>query len=386
MIILETYFRNLPLFEDFHTNDFKEKDFQQFFQDIEEITLNENNILIKQGTRNNHLFFLKDGLLDVFITGPKEYVYFIEIRKPLAIIGEMELFDKRPVITNIRAKTGCTLYKIGYSSFKRLLKERPSINQKLLKIAHSKWRNIEIGIHQVISSMTESNEYLSNFARTVSHDLKSPLVSIIGFAHILEMNHEKPDAFPDSLDYIYKIEQNARKMGELIDGILKYSAAIHHSPEDFRPTNIKEVILEVVQLLNPSPDIKIRIIDPIPVIVAYKIQMAQVFQNLIDNAIKNLNKTEKSIEIKCRSTRDFWEFSIKDNGIGIKEENYEQIMKIFQRVDSSVKYSGTGIGLTIIERIVNIHRGKLWVESEYGKSSTFYFTISKKIIQYTKSD
>jgi signal transduction histidine kinase len=377
---VEIFFRNFPLFDDF-TKD----DFTPFFKKLEVISIQTGDILLEQGSIGKNLFFLEEGILEIYITGVNQaYVHVVDNRTPPSIIGEMEFFDNKPIIGTVKAKTDCKLYVISYEDFRGVLEDHPSINQKLVMIILSKWRNVEDSIHQVITAMLESNDYLSQFAATISHDLKAPLQTIMGFTQLLGNSSNDQESIITG-NYIDRIQTNIQLMSSLIEGILKYSIAIKHPKNEFGLIDTKAVINEVIEVLNPSSDIKIQISKYLPKIHANRIQMIQVFQNLLDNAIKYLDKPEKIIKIDCKSIGKFWEFSITDNGVGIKKEDYSRILKIFQKVDVNTQKSGTGIGLAIVERIVILHGGKLWLESEFGKGTTFFFTISKLMIKYMKS-
>ncbi|MHA1167515.1 MAG: ATP-binding protein [Candidatus Hodarchaeales archaeon] len=377
MSALEDFFKNIPLF-----NNLTEDDMKPLFQKIKEVKIKANEILVKQGTVSKDIYIIREGKLEIYITGPHEYIHHIDILEPPAVIGEMEFFDDKPLVATARAKTDCVLYLISNEDMRNFLEIHPELNKRLFSIALTKWRNVEDGIHQIITSMFKGNEYLSKFASTVSHDLKAPLYNIMGFNKLLKAKMEDQEG-SKCWEYMNKIEKSVQKMDQLIKGIYKYSVAIQPSPEDTGAVDIKEVVDDVLQILNPPSDIKISILDPLPVIHINKTQMIQVFQNLLENAMKYLDKPEKKITIGCRSLQDFWEFSICDNGIGIKEEDYPQVMTIFRRVESNDNnVSGTGIGLAIVERIITLNGGKIWIESEYGKGTTIKFTLSKSMSLY----
>lgn len=380
LFLVLNFFRNFPLFVDL-TND----DLNHFFQKLEVISIQTDDILIEQGSIGKNLFFLEKGILEIYIAGINQaYVHVVDIRKPPSILGEMEFYDNKTLVATVKAKTDCKLYTISYEDFRGVLNDHPSMNQKLIRIILSKWRNIEDGIHQVITVMLKSNDYLSQFSATISHDLKAPLQSIMGFTQLLQRSSDDQESIITG-NYLDRIQKNIQMMSSLIEGVLKYSIAIKNPTKEFGLIDTKEVINEVIQALNPSPDIQIQISKSLPKIHANRIQMIQVFQNLLDNAIKNFDKPEKIIKIDCNSIGNSWEFSISDNGIGIKKEDFSRILKIFQKAEENKHQDGTGIGLAIVERIVISHGGKLWLESELGKGTTFYFTISKLMEKYMKS-
>jgi chemotaxis family two-component system sensor kinase Cph1 len=118
--------------------------------------------------------------------------------------------------------------------------------------------------------------------------------------------------------------------------------------------------------------------DELPTVVADQAQLTQLFQNLVDNAIKFCNQTPPSIHVSAKRVNDEWMFAVSDNGIGIDPQYFERIFLIFQRLHRSSEYPGTGIGLAICKKIVQLHGGRIWVESEPGRGSTFYFTIPVK--------
>jgi light-regulated signal transduction histidine kinase (bacteriophytochrome) len=117
--------------------------------------------------------------------------------------------------------------------------------------------------------------------------------------------------------------------------------------------------------------------DKLPTIMAEPYQLSQLLQNLVDNAMKFVKDKEPKIEISFQENANDWQFSVKDNGIGIKPEFQEKVFYIFQRLHSEDAYAGTGIGLAICKKVVDLHNGKIWFESEYGFGTTFHFTISK---------
>ncbi|MHA1992834.1 MAG: ATP-binding protein [Candidatus Hodarchaeales archaeon] len=368
---MEEFFRQFSFFDDF-----TDSELEQLSKLVKPLKLPKDGILLNQGEAGKNIYFLKEGGLEVYISG-----HFIDSHKSPSVMGEMEFFDKKPNIATVQANADSFLYFLSYKKFETFLDKHPSIYRKLVSMSLAKWRNVEYGAQNIIKSMSENNKNLSEFASIVSHDLKSPLQTIMMYTELLKSDSDiKSKKKP--VDYLNRIDTNIRKMDQLIEGILKYSRAIHSSPDDFNEIDIKEIIKDVLPILSIGKSVKITIKDPMPIIRANKIQLIQVFQNLISNALKFLDKPKKTITIECESIKDFWKFSVTDNGVGIKKEDFPRVMQMFKTLDQEGIEKGTGIGLAIVERIVLMHGGKLWIESEFGKGSTFYFTISKTVAQY----
>ncbi|OLS27114.1 MAG: Phytochrome-like protein cph1 [Candidatus Heimdallarchaeota archaeon LC_3] len=368
---MEEFFRNFSFFEDF-----SESELKKFVKVVKILELSTGETLLKQGEMGKNLYFLKEGGFDVNISG-----HFIDSHTPPSIMGEMEFFDKKPNIANVLTNSNSILYYITFNEFQKFLEDNPTIYPKLVTIIISKWRNVEYGTQNIIKAISENNKNLSEFASIVSHDLKSPLQTIMMYTELLKSEFGDKLKKKD-MDYLSRIDKSIKKMDQLIEGILKYSKAIHSSSDDFTDINIKDLINEVILMLSPDNDVKITIKDPVPIIRANKIQLTQIFQNLISNALKQLDKPKKSISIECESSTNFWKFSVIDNGIGIKKEDFSRVMQMFQTLNSKGAKKGTGIGLVIVERIVLQHGGKFWFESDFGKGSKFHFTISKTMSNY----
>mgnify|MGYP001612113404 CR=1 FL=1 len=144
-------------------------------------------------------------------------------------------------------------------------------------------------------------------------------------------------------------------------------------------------VRRVIDSLSPSENICLSIQDGLPQIDIDPLQINQVFQNLISNAIKYMDKSEGLVEVGCTDTGEFYEFFVKDNGPGIEERHFERIFQIFQTLTPKDEFESTGIGLTIVKKIIEQNGGRIWVESEAGKGSTFKFTLPKSIAPLTSS-
>jgi PAS domain S-box-containing protein len=237
---------------------------------------------------------------------------------------------------------------------------------------------LKLAQEQLEKSFTEvkrSNYELQRFAYVAAHDLQEPLRMVNIFSQLLEQKYK--DNLDDKADeYIGFIVDGAHHMKELIDDLLAYSRITTHAKE-LEPVNLEKVLNTVLSNLSVSikeNNVKIHH-DPLPTLLADPTQIGQVFQNILANAIKFQGEDEPVIEINTKMDDDEWIFTFKDNGIGIDPEHQEQIFGVFSRLHTREEFPGTGIGLSICQKIINRHGGRLWVESELNKGSTFYFTL-----------
>ena len=229
---------------------------------------------------------------------------------------------------------------------------------------------------QVQEELQRSNAELEQFAYVASHDLREPLRIATSFSQLLEQNYsEQLDAEAKQIiDFIVKA---AKRMQALINDILEYSR-VNRNKRPLQLTDSQEVIEESLfnlRILLEETEAKVNV-GSLPKIIGNKSQLVQLFQNLIDNAIKYRNiKQIPEIQVGAKAENGECLFWVKDNGIGIPSQQFQRIFKIFQRLHGREEYRGTGIGLAICQKIVELHGGKIWVESEFGKGSTFYFTL-----------
>lgn len=226
--------------------------------------------------------------------------------------------------------------------------------------------------------LARSNQELEQFAYVASHDLQEPLRSLASYAKLLSRRYggqldEKGNRF------IQYISEEAVRMQALINDLLRYSR-VGRQAQTFAPCDCSRVFDVVVRGLEGAIANSGAIIthSELPIIRADETQMVQLFQNLISNAIKYRSEQPPVIHLAAESQEEQWLFEVRDNGIGIDPKYAERIFVIFQRLHTQEEYSGTGIGLAIAAKIVERHGGRIWVESEVGKGSTFYFTISKR--------
>ena len=219
------------------------------------------------------------------------------------------------------------------------------------------------------------NQELEQFTYLASHDLQGPLKTITNYINLIQEDYaEQLDEH--AAKYLQVISNAAGRMKLLINGLLDYSRL--GEKREVESVNCKEIvenILSDLALLISEAHASFDI-DPLPTIKGNKTELILLFQNLIINAIKFRKKgIAPHISIRVKKGKQYWEFAIQDNGIGIEEEYRERIFIIFQRLHNRKEYKGTGIGLAHCLKIVKAHRGRIWVESQPDEGSTFFFTI-----------
>lgn len=214
---------------------------------------------------------------------------------------------------------------------------------------------------------------LEDYVHIVSHDLKSPLRSINALANwVKEDNYRTLEE--TSIKNIDLILSTVQHMEKLIVDVLAYSKLDYSTDED-KNVDLNQVVEEVVDTLCCPENISISVQNRMPIIRGDKIKFSQVFQNLIGNAILAIDKPQGKIEISSKTTESEYEFSVSDNGVGIEERYFEKIFQVFQSLDDEKKSSG--VGLSIIKKIVTHYGGRIWLESEKTKGTTFYFTLPR---------
>mgnify|MGYP003811054263 CR=1 FL=1 len=239
--------------------------------------------------------------------------------------------------------------------------ERLFLQQKELKAANDK--------------LQRTNKQLDEFVYVVSHDLKAPLRGLSSLASFLEEElGDKPRQ--EAIDILNMMKSRTSRLQGLIDGILHYSRMgnVTDTKETF---STKELVVSIIDLLSPPPNFRFEVSDHLPEIHAERIKLHEVFQNLISNSIKYNTKENAIIKIEHQDYPTHFEFSVTDNGIGIKEEHLVKIFGIFQTLVPKDKVESTGIGLTIVKKIVEQQGGEVIVTSKIGEGSCFKFTWMK---------
>lgn len=226
-------------------------------------------------------------------------------------------------------------------------------------------------------NLQRSNEDLERFAYIASHDLQEPLRMVASYLQLLERRY-KPKLDSDAIEFIDYAVDGATRMKTLIQDLLSYSRVSTRGKE-FEPVDVQTVIDKVLKDLELAVNENHATItvDPMPTLSIDDIQFHQLILNLVSNAIKFRGDPDPVIHIGAVEKEEEWEFSVKDNGIGIDPQYFDRIFLIFQRLHTRDKYSGTGIGLSVSKRIVERHGGKIRVESSKGNGANFIFTIPK---------
>ncbi|GMN06223.1 PAS domain S-box protein [Croceitalea sp. MTPC5] len=237
----------------------------------------------------------------------------------------------------------------------------------------TKQKELEQQKQQLVNELEESNKGLQEYAHIVSHDLKSPLRSVSALATWLYDDYK--DQLDESGRYNLKMMlEKVEGMDKLITGILKYST-VNSDTLDHKEVDVNKVINEISEIIFIPEHVQIKIVGKLPIIIADKTKIHQLFQNFLSNAVVNIDKKEGLVEIESKETPTHWQFSVKDNGVGIPKEYHEKIFKIFQSIGNNER--STGIGLSIVKKIIDLYHGSVWLESEIGRGTIFYFTLKK---------
>jgi PAS domain S-box-containing protein len=241
-------------------------------------------------------------------------------------------------------------------------------------------KKAEEQLREYAEELKGSNTELERFAYVASHDLQEPLRMVSSFLTLLE-NRIEDNLDETSKQYIHFAVDGAGRMKTLIHDLLMYSR-IGTNKEDFTIVDLNEVMQYITRVLeeNIKETATTITVKPLPVIRANKTLISQLLVNLLSNSLKYHGENNPEIEVGYNEDPGNWIFYVKDNGIGIDPKFFDKIFIIFQRLHNKSEYSGTGIGLAICKKIVEIHKGKVWIESELSKGSTFYFSIPKQTI------
>jgi len=272
-------------------------------------------------------------------------------------------------------KKGASDYLVKSNYFSDLLVRtiRYSLERKR---ADEEREKLNKDLETAVRELSRSNKELQDFAYIIAHDLKAPLRAIGTLADWM------------STDYADKFDEEGRKqmkllrgrvdrMHNLIEAVLQYSR-LGREKEKWVQVDLNKLVPEVIDMVAPPQNITITTESQLPVIECEETRISQVFQNLLSNAVKYMDKPQGRISIGCAEDDGFWKFSVADNGCGIEEKHVDRIFKIFQTLSPRDEFESTGIGLTMVKKIVELCGGKIWVQSKPGEGSTFFFTLPKQ--------
>jgi len=236
-------------------------------------------------------------------------------------------------------------------------------------------KEAEQKLRETLKDLERSNADLEQFAYVASHDLQEPLRMVASFLQLLERRYKKK-IDEDADEFIAYAVDGANRMQQMINDLLQYSR-VGTRGKPFEQTDSKIALDFAIRNLSVAIKENDVVIthDALPIIMADSTQLIQLFQNLIGNAIKFRRDEPPKIHVSSKRKGNEWIFSVKDNGIGIESKYFDRIFLIFQSLHNKISYPGSGIGLSICKKIVERHGGRIWVESQPGKGSTFYFSI-----------
>ena len=239
-------------------------------------------------------------------------------------------------------------------------------------------KNADAALRAAHEELKRSNSELEQFAYVASHDLQEPLRMVASYTQLLQRRYDaKLDE--DAREFMVYIVDGATRMKQLIEDLLAYSR-VGTKGKDFKPVASESALRRALFNLRAATEEAGAVVtyDTMPSVDADEMQLAQLFQNLIGNALKFRSASVPRIHIGVAEGADEWTLEVRDNGIGIEPQYYERIFMVFQRLHNKGEYPGTGIGLAICKKVVERHGGRIWVTSQLGEGSSFHFTLPKQ--------
>ncbi|WP_369441128.1 GAF domain-containing sensor histidine kinase [Algibacter lectus] len=291
----------------------------------------------------------------------------------------------KSLITIPKIKNNELIGFIGFDSVKKINKYNDKekeilfvfanmlVNVKQRKEYEDQIKEQERKKEELLKSLSQQNVELNEYAHVVSHDLKAPLINIHTLVGWFMYDH-KDKVSKEDMKPLEQALFNVEKMDFLIKGILDYSTVERLGSED-KHVDFNEMIDEVLQTVLTPSDTTITVQENLPTLFGNTWRYKQVFQNLIQNAIKYSDKDHGIIDVGFSEKPEHYEFYVKDNGMGIKADYFDKIFKVFTKLESTG--ASSGIGLSIVKKIITYYNGSIWLESEEGIGSTFFFTLPK---------
>ncbi|MFQ5559392.1 MAG: ATP-binding protein [Nitrospinota bacterium] len=281
------------------------------------------------------------------------------------------LVTKKSASIDISAKNPCGTFRVTVyplPTLHRVVVVAQDISETMSGMEEQK---------ELLENLRKTNQDLNEFAQIVSHDIKAPLRAMIAFSNLLMKEYgERLDE--EGREWLGFVRQGSIKLQAMVNDILFYAKTGTEKQMAKSDIDSNALVQDIVTSLHPPPGIKIEILNSLPKLRWHETQLRQVFQNLLSNAIKSVDCKNGRISVGCKSDQGNWLFFVKDNGPGIEKKNQERIFRIFDTAGRSDPES-TGLGLTMVRKLVDINGGRVWLESEPGKGTTFYFTCKKPI-------
>ncbi|MCP4605550.1 MAG: PAS domain S-box protein [Proteobacteria bacterium] len=281
--------------------------------------------------------------------------------------------DEGPFLKEERHLINGIAERLGRVTERVWAEEALAVKREALQKAHDE---LEVRVVERTAELAEANSELADFAYVVSHDLKAPLRGISQLVTWLSTDYV--DAFDeDGREMLSLLAGRTRRLHKLIEGVLQYSR-IGRVVKEEKAVDLNLLVPETIESLAVPENIHVTVGNELPTVVGEEIRVGQVFQNLLGNAIKFMDKSEGEICVSCADEGARWLFSVADNGPGIEEKYHDKIFEMFQTLAARDKVESTGIGLALVKKIVEqTWGGQVWVESTVGEGSTFYFTLPK---------
>ncbi len=239
---------------------------------------------------------------------------------------------------------------------------------------------LEDRVRRRTAELQSANNELKDFAYVVSHDLKAPLRGISQLSQWFLQDY-KDELDKDGQELAELLIKRVDRLNKLINGILEYSRVGRIVNKEER-IELKELLEDIIDILNPPKHFSFSLPEYLPVIIADRIRIEQVFQNLVSNSIKYCDKQNAQVEILFEDLDEVYQFAVKDNGVGIDKKYHEKIFGIFQTLEQKEDNDNTGIGLSIVKKIIELYGGSVWIESSIDEYTIFYFTLSKSKVAY----
>ncbi|HYN12542.1 MAG TPA: PAS domain S-box protein, partial [Burkholderiales bacterium] len=238
-------------------------------------------------------------------------------------------------------------------------------------------KRTEAALKEAHEELKRSNSELEQFAYVASHDLQEPLRMVASYTQLVMRRYgDKLDK--DAHEFMHYVVDGAARMKQLIEDLLAYSR-VGTRHRDFKPIEVEAALKRALANLKAAIEESGAAVtwDPLPTVKGDEVQLPQLFQNLIGNALKFRSAGVPRIHIEVKESPSEWQLTVRDNGIGIEPQYFERIFMLFQRLHTKGDYPGTGIGLAICKKVIERHGGRIWIESKLGEGSAFHFTLAK---------